>query len=315
MPKKQKTSQIRKPSVATLRDAIKQLGPPARPISTRTQNHLAELLSRPGASNAEVSSALKRAGLRDPMPTYTMGGHFGFGDSVSRVSVLTKLLDTLFLPVDDPAFYVRPNHRYISGQVWGDRYAVASKETGLMRVNQFVDFPKSSVTSTAGLYSQIYTTPGDYGQVSQGSLEPEFSWNATGAIMIKPPWGVNVYGSATVIGRLWLAAYEFNIATNKFEELIAVPHVLFNESDNGLVVRPFSHSGSFSPSMSPLKYILSPARTYWLGVLISVEARQNFVTADRNHPVVPQPSITELNSYAVLTANVPAMWIDHTKLA
>jgi hypothetical protein len=49
--------------------------------------------------------------------------------------------------------------------------------------------------------------------------------------------------------------------------------------------------------------------------LISVEARQNFVTADRNHPVVPQPSITELNAYAVLTANVPAMWIDHTKLA
>jgi len=313
MPTKQNNPQERKPTASALNDAIKQLGPPSRLLSERTQSKLQQVLGRRGASNADVAAALKKAGWTEPMPTHTMGGHSPFTLGISRMWMLTELLNSLYLPVDDPAFYVPPSRRYISGQVWG--HGQALKETGILRANQYADITQSSIVSTAGLYSQIFTTPSDYGQVSQGSLGPDISWNATGTIGINPPWGSKVFGSATIIGRLWLAAYEFNVATSTFEEVIAVPHVLFNEADSGLVVRPFTHAGSFSPDSIPLRYILSPARTYWLGVLIEVEVRQNFQSDDRNHPTVPTPSITELNVFAFLSANVPAMWIDHKKLA
>ncbi len=311
MPTKQNNSQTRKPSTAALRDAIKQLGPPSRPLPARQQSNLQQLIAR-GARNAEIDAVLKRAGWRDPMPTHTMGGHPAF--NVSRISLLTHLLDTLYLPVDDLAWYVPRSHRYISGQVWG--HGVALNTNGYLRVNQYVDINQSSIQSTAGLYSQIFTTPADYGQVSQGTFEPEINWNAVGAIAINPPWGSNVWGGVAVIGRIWLAAYEFNIATSEFEEKIAVPHQLFNDYLNGLASMPIKYSGSFSVGTSPLKYILDPARTYWLGALIEVEVRQDFWAGQANNKKKPPaPSLADLTAYAVLTADVPAMWIEHTVLA
>src|SRR5689334_2793685 len=161
MSTKPSKAQIRKPSTAALEEAIKQLGPPSRSLAARQQSNLQQLIAT-NASNATLDTALKKAGWHDPMPMHTMGG-WGSGSpvvQVARIKLLTQLLDALYLPTNDQAWYVRADHRYISGQVWG--YGYALKETGQMRVNQYVDINDSSRRSTAGLYSQVITTPSDY---------------------------------------------------------------------------------------------------------------------------------------------------------
>jgi hypothetical protein len=63
-----------------------------------------------------------------------------------------------------------------------------------------------------------------------------------------------------------------------------------------------------------VKYILNPARRYWLGVVAQVEALQNLKPM-RPHETVPYPPPYQFACYARLTVNVPAMYINHRVLA
>ena len=185
---------------------------------------------------------------------------------------------------------------------------------GFIGVQASADVTLPSRSSAGGLYSQVYTAPGKYGQVSQGTFDVDLTWQASGLFLLDFPYANSVNGTLRLIGRLWLAVYEFNVATSKFEAVALVPRVVFHEWFSTAGERPFSHAGTIGPGQFTVKYVLNPARTYWMGVVAVAEAIHNLKPM-RPHVTVPQPPPRQFACWARMTVQVPAMYINHRVLA
>ena len=302
-------------SQATLSQAMKRLGPPTTPRvflpAVQRVGKKVDALLRRRAKTAEINRALGKLGTLAPPPMHTMGGHFAFGDEFVGVSI-RDLFDGVYVPGNDTSWWVRPDHHYIHDQGWS---GYADKMTGLLGAQASAHDPTHPVTTSAGgVYSQVFTTPSKYGQVSQGTFNVDLTWEASGRFLLGFPYANSVYGTLRLIGRIWLAVYEFNVATSKFEQVVAVPRIVFNEWFDTAGEYTFPHAGSIGPGQFTVKYILNPARTYWMGVIAQVEASQHFNFHEPDKPVPPPPPY-QFACYARLVVNIPAMYINHKVLA
>jgi hypothetical protein len=302
-------------SQATLNRALKRLGPPTTPRvflpAVQRVGKKVDALLRRRAKTAEIDKALGRLGTLAPPPMHTMGGHFAFGDEFVGVGI-RDLFDGIYVPGNDASWWIRPDHHYVHDQGWS---GYADKMTGLLGAQASAHDPTHPLTTSAGgVYSQVFTTPSKYGQVSQGTFDVDLTWEASGRFLLGFPYANSVYGTLRLIGRIWLAVYEFNVATSKFEEVVAVPRIVFNEWFDTAGEYIFPYAGSIGPGQFTAKYILHPARTYWMGVIAQVEASQHLNFHEPDKPV-PLPPPYQFACYARLIVNVPAMYINHRVLA
>jgi hypothetical protein len=314
MPTARRRRKSRQPSQAVLKQALKRLGPPTTPhvfpsAVEKVGTAVDALLAR-RAKSAEIEKVLARLGTVAPTPMHVMGGHMSFGKVTPGGGIL-ELLDGIYVPGNDTSWWVRPDHHYIHDQAWA---GYADKMSGYLGAQASADVTVPSKTSAGGVYSGIYTTPSSYGQVSQGTFDVDLSWEASGRFQLDFPYASSVYGTLRLIGRIWMAAYVFNVATSKFEEVKAIPHIVFDESFDTAGAYNFSYAGNAGPGQFTVKYSLDPARTYWLGVIAQVEALQNLKPM-RPSTTVTTPPPYQFACYARLTVNVPAMYINHQVLA
>jgi hypothetical protein len=268
-----------------------------------------DALLRRRTKTAEINKALGKLGTLAPPPMHVMGGHLAFWDEFVG---LRDLFDGMYVPGNDTSWWIQPDHHYIHDQGWS---GYADKMTGSLGVQASAHDPTHPLTtSTGGVYSQVFTTPSKYGQVSLGTFDVDLTWEASGRFLLDFPYANSVYGRLRLIGRIWLAVYEFNIATSKFEQVVAVPRIVFNEWFDTAGEYIFPYAGSIGPGQFTVKYVLNPARTYWMGVIAQVEASQRLNYLEPHKPV-PLPPPGQFACYARLIVKVPAMYINHKVLA
>ncbi len=215
-------------SHATLSQALKRLGPPTTPRvllpAVQKVGTKVDALLRRRTKTAEINKAWGKLGTLAPPPMHVMGGHLAFWDEFVG---LRDLFDGMYVPGNDTSWWIQPDHHYIHDQGWS---GYADKMTGSLGVQASAHDPTHPLTtSTGGVYSQVFTTPSKYGQVSLGTFDVDLTWEASGRFLLDFPYANSVYGRLRLIGRIWLAVYEFNVATSKFEQVVAVPRIVFNE--------------------------------------------------------------------------------------
>jgi hypothetical protein len=108
------------------------------------------------------------------------------------------------------------------------------------------------------------------------------------------------------------------VATNAFEPLqnnSAVNTTVFHWSLNGPGSMPFAQSGHFAAGSFALECIVDPARTYLFGVVARTQILHNLTHADGPPHQLQEPGPGQFNTFGILNATVPEMWISHTILA
>ncbi|MCW5558605.1 MAG: hypothetical protein KIT22_12330 [Verrucomicrobiae bacterium] len=268
--------------------------------------------------------AVSKARVAPPV-LHTFGGHgTGIGASIGALSrervSIRDLLSGLYLPAGANAWYVPPERRYAFGQAWRSPAgaASASKDSGSLTAYTHARLAGTNDHSDAGVYIRVPTTGGGFGQVNRMRLEADISWSGRSKAAMDWEWARFAAGSVHVAGRLWLVAYEHNVATNTYEPLLnnsAVNTVLFHQSLNGPGASPLTTAGNLSGNSLALEFIVSPARDYLLGVVAQTRVYHNLVHADGSPHQLREPTPSEFNSYAVLDVTVSDMWVSHVVLA
>jgi hypothetical protein len=211
-----------------------------------------------------------------PLMSTMGGGGFGIGAyAVERLSLM-ELLRGLYLPTGAPEWYVPPERRYAFGQSWSspNGIAVASKGSGDLYCVTRARLAGKNDHSEAGVYIRLTTTGGGFGQINRLRLETDIAWSATADASMDWDWARFTAASVHVVGKIWLVAYEHNIATNMYEPLLnqsAVNKVLFHQSMSGSGASPLSTAGIISAGKLVLDCIVSPARNYLLGVVAQTQ--------------------------------------------
>jgi hypothetical protein len=304
----------RRPSAATLKEAMKRaMGPlEARvfpPAAERVGNQVGALLAR-GGSTAEVQKAWARLGKVAPPPMHVMDFPVGKQTVGERLRLL-ELLDGIYVPGNDTSFWVRPDHHYLYEGTTG---GYADRMSGHVAASSNLDVTVPVRTLSGAIFSQIYTAPAQYGQVSQVSFDVDLSWEAAGRFLTAVPWGEKVMGTMRLLAQLFLTIFEFNVATSSWEGVVAIPRVVLDESWMGSGEYTFKYAGAISPGQFTAKCIVSPARYYAMGVQAQVTMFNNLKSTSPGQPVPPPPP-NLYPAYAWLAASVPTMYINHQVFA
>ena len=191
------------------------------------------------------------------MPLHTRGG-----TSVGNITVvgnypsLSELINGYYLPVGSNVSYVSADHHYAIDQSWpsANGAAAASKITGQLFALTRARLAGKDDRSDAGVYITVPTPTPRYGQVNRLRFEPDISWSANGQVAMDWDWARFAAGTVVVQGKLWLVAYELNVATNAFEPLLnnsAVATTVFHWSLNGAVPCLLRRAGTSPPGPSP----------------------------------------------------------------
>jgi len=245
-----------------------------------------------------------------------MGGDFGAGrQTVGQLVQYVELLGGVYVPGNDTSWWVRPDHHYLYEGKGG---GYADRMSGHVAASSSLDVTVPSKTFWGAIYSQIYTTPARYGQVSQVSFDVDLSWQTEGAFITDlprgAPWGEKVSGKIRLVGQLFLTIHEFNVATSGWELLVAVPYVVLDEWWIGIGQYTFKNAGIISPGQVTAKLIVSPARYYALGVHAQMTTL-HYLTPYSPATVLPAPPTNPPPAYAWMAASVPTMYINHKVLA
>jgi hypothetical protein len=184
---------------------------------------------------------------------------------------------------------------------------------------QSVNLAANQESTWAGVYVKFETTLAEYGQVSRITFQPNIDWKFRDSMHSNPVWLDNVAhldGTVRFSARVWLAAYEFNPATNKFEPVLPPSVAVFEVYHSTWYVTSLGSSamsGSLRNGAATFKFIASPGRTYALGALLELKVSHNLHNA-RGGPI-PQPQPNDFVQYALFKAEVPEMWVSHEVLA
>jgi hypothetical protein len=305
----------RRPSPAMLKEAIKRVSGPVEasafaPAEARVTSQVGALLAR-GASATEVQKAWNRLGALPP-PMHVLGGNFSLAkQTVTQGLGLLAALDWIYVPGNDTSWWIRPDHHYAYE---GTTNGYADKMSGHVAASASLDVAVAAKTASGAIFSQVYTAPAQYGQVSQVSFDVDLSWEAAGRFLTAVPWGEKVMGTMRLLGQLFLTVYEFNVATSSWERVVAIPRVVLDESWMGYGQYDFKHAGTVSPGQLTAKCIVSPARYYAFGVHAQMTMFNNLRSTTRGAPVpVPPPNLYP--AYAWMAAALPAMYISHQVFA
>lgn len=116
--------------------------------------------------------------------------------------------------------------------------------------------------------------------------------------------------------RVWLAAWEFNIATNKFDPVLPPSAAMFEVNQSSWYVTQLgstANSGSLHNGAARFKFIASPSHTYALGALLELNASHNL--KNTIGAAIPAPPAGAFVQYALFKADVPEMWVSYEVLA
>jgi hypothetical protein len=310
----------RRPSPAMLREAAQSLAAPVTGsvFAPGVQKVLARAsaLTAAGASPVLVRKQLDRLATADPAPMQVMGGQFGVGKdriSASQVISTLALLDGVYVPGNDTSWWIRPDHHYLYE---ANHSGYADRMSGWVSASANVDVAAPLVQSTGVVFSQIYTDPASYGQVSQVTFDVDVSWDSQWKMFTKAPWSDKVMGSVQLIGQVFLVIYEFNVASKQWEKVQAVGRKLVDLPFlvNGDSSWEWRDAGTIGPGQLTAKCIVNPTRFYTLGVHAQMSAFNHIVPAPGQSTVPPPPS-NQFLAHASVAAHATAMYINHQVFA
>jgi hypothetical protein len=245
---------------------------------------------------------------------HVMGGDFSRLSPFVRIGQIASYMDflnSLYVPTGSKT-PVLPGHYYYIDQAWQSSLGgtAASKANGSLSNYSLANVSQSKDSSYAGVYILVSTDQKNYGKLSKVSFESSGNWNGKLYFNSDWDWARGVAGSVRITGRIWLVAYEYNIATNSFDPLL-------NNSMTSKDVIFGSLTGSSSYSLTQngslgnfaLQFIAEPARQYLLGVVAQVQIVHN-LTDDHGKPLgtPPQGAFT---CRGILNTMVDAMYVNH----
>jgi hypothetical protein len=314
-------------SDAVVRRALTRLEPPTDTMlldaeTIKVSRKLDALLKRRGYDSRAIQHLLDEFASSSPPAMHTLGGGgFGFPLFDRKPVALFKILEGLYLPTDTDSWLVPSERRYFDNQTRTGTAGSASayKNNGKLTTIQSVNLTAKQESAWAGVYIKFYTDPADYGQVSRITFEPNIDWTYREWQDSNAVWLDSVAhldGTVRVSARVWLAAYEFNIATNKFDPVLPPSAAMFEVYSSSWYVTQLGSaagSGSLHNGAARFKFIASPSRTYALGALLELKVSHNLQNTT-NAPI-PVPPPGAFVQYALFKADVPEMWVSYEVLA
>ena len=323
---RQRRSARRRISDATLRRALAQLRPPSDVMvldaqTARVSRRLDAALKRDKNTRRATRGVLAELASSAPPVMHTLGGKFSSWISLKDTALILQILNGLYLPTDDPTFWVPASRRYFDNQISTGAVGSASayKTTGRLTTIQSVDLNAGDESTWAGVYIMFSTDLANYGQVSRVTFEPEIDWSVRDFMDSNAVWldrVAHLDGTIHFNARVWLTAYEFNIATGKFDPIAPPAAKIFPVWQSTWYVASLgasAMSGSLRNGAATFQFIVSPARTYALGALIQLRAWHNLRNAQGGP--IPPPQSGDFTAYALFKADVPEMWLQHQVLA
>lgn len=312
---------------ASLHSALECLAPPAQEMLfdeelRRVVPAVDGLLAKGQSGSEALKAQLEAFGTSTPPLTPLRGGTITSAFAERSISSIISLLQGLYLPVDTPDFLVPPQRRYRHAQTWpalegSSGNATAYIESGKLTTIQSATISASPLSSWAGVYIGFRTDLATHGQVSRITFQPEIDWVARHSVDTNFVWRSRVDGSFTFTNRIWLVAYEYNVATRRYEALtgtsaraIEAARSFWYLTSSGMS----AYSGSLRDDASTFQFIASPGRDYLLGVLLENQCSHDLRSADAGQPIRP-PNPNEFVVYSLFKAEVPAMWVSHQVLA
>jgi hypothetical protein len=293
------------------------------PGMTRYSRLLEASLKQHRLDSPPVHALLKAKAIADAFKNpHVLDGHPTFLSRVQSLEQYAQLwayLQGLYTPTDVTLIGVPFANHYTHDQSWNPAAgsASASKATGQLGNVVVANLNNKSDSSWAGVYIPLQTTQAEYGTLSQVTFEADVNWRGEIKFNLDWSWARDVAGSTRITGRVWLVAYQYNVATNKFEPLLnnsASVTQLMSESFSGAGGSNASHNGTLSGATARLKFVAEPARQYFLGVMSQIEITQNLVAAYGGKSLTPPPPGGYV-CYGILNATVDDMHISHTVMA
>jgi len=312
-------------SDAHLRKALRQLKPPSDAMvldaeTARVSRRLDATLKRGKYTRRAIQGLLGELGSSAPPVMYTHGGGSS-GISLTDSASIFQLLNGLYLPTDDLSFWIPASRRYFDNEISTGAVGSASayKTTGRLTTIQSVDLNTSDESTWAAVFIKFNTDLANYGQVSRVTCEPEIDWTFRDFMDSNPVWldrVAHLDGTIHFTARVWLAAWEFNIATGRFDPILPPSARIFQVWEGTWFAASLgasANSGSLRNGAATFQFIVSPARTYAVGALLQLRAWHNLRNAQGGP--IPPPQSGDFTSYALFKADVPEMWLQHVVLA
>lgn len=316
----------RRISETTLRKGLARLKPPTDTMlldenMVKVSQKLDTLIKRRGFDSRAVRPLLDELTRDTPPVMHTLGGRFASPFAFRDRTSIFELLSGLYLPTDDPSYLVPPARRYFDNEITTSPMGSASayKNNGKLTTIQSVDLNANQESTWAGVYIMFKTDLANYGQVSRITFQPDIDWTFRDFMDSNPVWldrDAHLDGMVKFTARIWLAGYEFNVATNRFESVLPPSAAVFQVWQSTWYVSSLG-SGAMSNSLrdgaATYKFIASPARTYALGVLLELNVSTTLRNAQGGP--IPQPGPGDFTQYALFKATVPDMWLSYEVLA
>ncbi|MBI5033062.1 MAG: hypothetical protein HZB51_21280 [Chloroflexi bacterium] len=319
-------SEDRRISEPMLRKALARLKPPTDTMlldqnMVNVSRKLDAVLKRGGTKSRQVQRLLDEFTSSSTPIMHTRGGAPTSPFISKDHHSIFEILQGLYLPTDEPAFYVPAERRYFDNQIATGAVGSASayKNNGKLTTIQMVDLNANQESTWAGVYIMFKTDLAHYGQVSRITFEPNIDWRFRDFMDSNAVWldrVAHLDGTVQFTARIWLTGYEFNVATNKFDPILPPSAVKFQVWQSTYYVTALGEtgmSGSLRNGAATFKFIASPARTYALGVLLQLTASHNLHNAAGGS--IPKPQSGDFTQYALFKADVPEMWLSHEVLA
>lgn len=290
--------------------------------TVKVSRKLDAVLKRHGSDSRAVQQLLNEFASSSAPVMHTLGGgKFGFSIFAREPISLFKILEGLYLPTDTDNWLVPAERRYFDNQIRTGTVGSASayKNNGKLTTIQMVNLAANQESTWAGVYIKFYTDPAEYGQVSRITFEPNIDWTYRDWQDSNRVWLDSVAhldGTVWFSARVWLAAYELNIATQKFDPVLPPSAAMFQVWQSTWYVTSLGSSamsGSLRNGAATFKFIASPARTYALGALLELKVSHNLHNARGG--AIPKPQPGDFVQYALFKADVPEMWVSHEVLA
>ena len=259
-------------------------------------------------------------------------GSVASGDAF--VNYINELLNDLYVPqnnVDTP--FVSPDHVYLTTATFADPLcaAMGSEKTGALSVStnmSMQNIAKSYIGAKAGVFIHFDTNSPAYGSVNRVTVTSPVTWQGSAIRVAGTPgeapdaeyfdWAGNVSGKGTIAAVIIIAAYEFDRASNSFQQLKAAVLPAFTVADKRVVdwQPTTSFVGAFaSPHPVSLTFMADPGKTYAIGIFAEVDIISNFGGYTAGSPVPPLPPKESFGWSGTLKANVPSMFVSNVILA
>lgn len=310
-----------------LREAVKYLSQPTEAMILdedlrRVAPNIDALLACGNLGAEELQAQMAALGAKMAPLTHLRGGTFTSPFAERSMSSILSILQGLYLPVGTADLLVPATRRYRHAQTWpslsgSSGSAVASIDSGKLITIQSATLATRAPSTWAGIYIGLRTELATHGQLSRITFQPEIDWIARHYVDIDQVWKARVDGSITFTNRIWLVAYEYNIATRQFEPLTGTSARAIEAARSFWYVNSLgmsAYSGRLRDAAANFQFIASPSRDYLLGVVLEAQASQDLRSTDAGRPIQP-PNPNQFIVYTLFKADVPAMWVSHEVLA